>query len=530
MISLKVSYNDDVRKITSNPEGLFAAIVERYGLDLLSGQSIELWYQDCVVDLDMLVAVASTLEPGKPLKVVMTLTDVPPSEPEPEVATMHPGIWCDTCGTNPIIGARYWKQLEGDTYDLCQGCFDKLDSEKQKELTLKTDPSSPWGDIADPSPDSNTNLCAAANTTADVSEQEQDPKKLRQMAQDAKLKASATKMEAQKLASCAKQEAKLAKSAAAAAKKAEKAYMKAEALAKKQAHKAAALAKKQAKQQEKQAKKETKAAGIEVTHGKLVNWCDKDCPASFGELIALPCGRLCFHVDSHPGNLRVNDEFEVQKNGGRGTFAQFEAVPSDDKPSVFRLLSHQHRECGGCYLGVDPSENSNAPLFTASGTLYEFSLVPDDSTHGLWSFYPDGHHTPIEISAPAPLPGAREVYRSMQQFIEHLAASTQIPISMGDAPEDETQLVEMLNLLHDELPHGLKRIAMKKIGLREFEIRVEEPEDAPFPEEWDLMLQDLHEMGFESAEQNLMAVQNSGGNLKQAVKQLRMQELDTHGK
>lgn len=509
-IALKVSYNNDVRKITSSPDLLYSAIAERYGLEL-SNQRIELRYQDCAIDLDMLDAVASTLEPGKSLKVEMTVTDAPPpySPSSGGCETVHQGIWCDSCGSNPITGPRHYKQLEGDTFDLCNDCFDQLDVESQQELTLKSNPSPQCGD---------------ANVTAKTEEMtdERDPQKLREMAEQAKLKANATKLEAKKLATCAKQEAQLAKNAVAAAKKAEKAYMKAEALAKKQAQKAEAAAKKQARQQ---AKIQAKSAQIQVTHGKLVNWCDKDCPALLGELTALPCGRLCFHADAHPGNLRVNEEFVIQKNGGRGTYAQFEAVPCDDKPGVFRLLSHQHRE-DGCYLGVDPSDSFNAALCTASGNVFEFALVPHDSTHGLWSFYPDGDHTPTEIAPPAPLPEPREVYNSMQQYIDHLAAATKIPISMGDAPDDDAQLVEMLNLLHHELPHGLKRIAMKKLGLRQFE----PPQPEAVPQEWDSVLEDLKEMGFECQDQNLKAVQNAQGDLKQAVKELRMQELATRDK
>merc|ERR1711959_180223 len=172
----------------------------------------------------------------------------------------------------------------------------------------------------------------------------------------------------------------------------------------------------------------------------------------------------------------------------------------------------------------DWAGNSDASLWTFGGMPYEFVLVPPDSQAGLWSFYPEGHHTPIEIAPPTPLPEARDVYNAIQEYICMLAESTKIPISMGDAPDNEAHLAEMLNSLHEELPHGLKRIAMKKLGLRQFEVPLDDPESPEWSEDWDLMVQDLHDMGFESKEQNVKAVASAGGDLKQAVKMLRMQE------
>lgn len=54
-----------------------------------------------------------------------------------EELPMHEGIWCDTCGTHPIRGALYWKQLSHDTFDLCQGCYEQLGDEEKAELALK---------------------------------------------------------------------------------------------------------------------------------------------------------------------------------------------------------------------------------------------------------------------------------------------------------------------------------------------------------------------------------------------------------
>ena len=51
-----------------------------------------------------------------------------------------PAIWCDECkmaiwqSGNPIRGARYMKQMEFDTFDLCKGCYDGLSESDQLEF------------------------------------------------------------------------------------------------------------------------------------------------------------------------------------------------------------------------------------------------------------------------------------------------------------------------------------------------------------------------------------------------------------
>merc|ERR1712159_437598 len=51
--------------------------------------------------------------------------------------TLHEGIWCDECNDSPISGNRFWKQLQDDTYDLCESCYENLDDDKKGELALK---------------------------------------------------------------------------------------------------------------------------------------------------------------------------------------------------------------------------------------------------------------------------------------------------------------------------------------------------------------------------------------------------------
>merc|ERR1711871_1165030 len=46
----------------------------------------------------------------------------------------HLGIICDATRQQPIVGVRYTKPSNGDTYDLCQAAFDKLQPEEQEEF------------------------------------------------------------------------------------------------------------------------------------------------------------------------------------------------------------------------------------------------------------------------------------------------------------------------------------------------------------------------------------------------------------
>merc|ERR1711939_277725 len=51
------------------------------------------------------------------------------------VATQHHlGIICDATQQQPIVGVRYTKPSNDDTYDLCQSAFDKLPPEEQEQF------------------------------------------------------------------------------------------------------------------------------------------------------------------------------------------------------------------------------------------------------------------------------------------------------------------------------------------------------------------------------------------------------------
>merc|ERR1712195_196109 len=57
-----------------------------------------------------------------------------------EQQQMHENIWCDGCSCTPIMGPRYTKQLDGDTYDVCQVCFSALDDSEKQKLTKADKP------------------------------------------------------------------------------------------------------------------------------------------------------------------------------------------------------------------------------------------------------------------------------------------------------------------------------------------------------------------------------------------------------
>lgn len=309
---------------------------------------------------------------------------------------------------------------------------------------------------------------------------------------------------AKQAAKAARQQAKAAEKQAKIAEKMAKAAEKAEAKAAARAEKAA---RKAAAKAEFTAEKNNKSPN-NVIPGKLVNWEAKD--GVTGELILLPDGRVCFHAEGHPGNLRICKYQQVQRKGGTGEAAQFAAHPTD-KHGVFRLVN----QASGVFLGVTTSdEHADFPLGSS------FAAVESESPDGLWSFYPAGSADMMELQPPAPLPTPTEVYAKLQCFVDWIASNTGVPIHMDAAPEDEEAVVGMLNKLLELLPHGIQRIAMKKTGLRKFELPSEVQPEPKDPEEWDLMVQDLEDMGFESPDANRKAVQAANGDLKKAIKSL----------
>eukprot|EP00656_Telonema_subtile_P025658 TRINITY_DN276_c0_g1_i1.p1 TRINITY_DN276_c0_g1~~TRINITY_DN276_c0_g1_i1.p1 ORF type:complete len:790 (-),score=304.34 TRINITY_DN276_c0_g1_i1:237-2606(-) len=58
------------------------------------------------------------------------------AEQEEPHGQVHANIWCDQCSMHPIVGPRYMQQRHGDTYDLCQVCYEQLNDEQKAELHL----------------------------------------------------------------------------------------------------------------------------------------------------------------------------------------------------------------------------------------------------------------------------------------------------------------------------------------------------------------------------------------------------------
>eukprot|EP00656_Telonema_subtile_P025204 TRINITY_DN272_c0_g1_i1.p1 TRINITY_DN272_c0_g1~~TRINITY_DN272_c0_g1_i1.p1 ORF type:complete len:427 (-),score=147.21 TRINITY_DN272_c0_g1_i1:329-1609(-) len=417
-LTLKITHNNDTRKISCPLEGIYAAITERFGKECPGG----LWFKGQMVGLDEIRDLAA-LTPGKALKLEM----------------------------------RYDESSTDDSFS---------DQDQEEPIA-------------------------------------EDPKLLKQQAKAAREAAKAAKNESMQAEKLAKQEAK-------AAKQAEKAVLQAEKKAARQARQAEKAATQAKKAGNKTSTEDMPQPGLESIPGKMLNVTTKN--AITGELSLLPCGRVCFQVDSHPGNLRVTRQHQLQKKGGRGPWAQFSATPLPEDPTVFRMQSAAHSVC---FLGVlTPDESEQDPEMTLMGGM-RLALVDSSCSEGLWSFYPQGAFEPLTMEAPTPVPTAREVYSQLQEMVGAIAANTGLPMHVQDAPEDEAQVIQMLNTLHEYLPHPLKRIAMKKIGLRQFE--TEEP--AP-NQEWDMMVEDLKDMGFASEDENRRAVQEANGDLKQAIKTL----------
>ena len=56
------------------------------------------------------------------------------SESDDEADHVWEGIWCDSCEMKPLCGARFMKQMQNDTYDLCAACFGNLSETEKAEF------------------------------------------------------------------------------------------------------------------------------------------------------------------------------------------------------------------------------------------------------------------------------------------------------------------------------------------------------------------------------------------------------------
>jgi chemotaxis protein histidine kinase CheA len=549
-VTFKITYNNDTRKITSSLQDLHQAVSDRFGLS--SPSDVQLWFEDREVDLDEIQKLAAR-KPGKAVKLLMrlnatdttTTTDDSSTESDDEVDSKVLKREAKLAKKAAAKAAKQTAKAIRKAVKAAKHSEADIEADEQDVLDTSGLTASCIADIEAAfqpgAPPAYPNLEQLSQDEKLLAEAEaarliaiaQDPKALKRQAKEAKKAARQAEKATKQMRLNAtettttddsstesdevepkvlQQEAKLAKQAAAkAARQAEKAARQAGKAAQKalrQEAKRAAMESRQAMKAAKHAAQDTGSLD-QTIYGKLLNVGNND--AVKGEVTILACGRICFHVDTHPGNLRVCKN-QLQTKGGRGPWAQFSPVPVEKVTGVFRLMSQAQPEC---FLGATtpPADAKNATM-TLMGGL-EFSVVEENSPDGLWSFYAEGCFEPMEFDAPASIPSARQVYSNLQEMIALVATNTSMPIQLGDAPEDENALIEMLNQLHEFLPHGIKRIAMKKVGLRQFQ-----PPQPDFNEEWDMLLDDLKDMGFSSEEENKKAVEAANGDLKKAIKVL----------
>lgn len=247
-----------------------------------------------------------------------------------------------------------------------------------------------------------------------------------------------------------------------------------------------------------------------------------------GKMVLLPNSHVCFKPENASGSLRVKKGNVLDSNGGFGRWAQWTKVPCERENGTFRLMSKSPATQGKSFLGASADAEMGVGIVSGESAVSEWTFHPDEPTEAPTAC------TKLEIKAEqkrkkqaekaakkalqakATISNPREVYSALQQLVARIADGTKMPIVLHDAPVDESELVDMMNSLHNLLPDGFKKHALKKYGLREFPIP-----DQPEPnEEWDMILEDLAEMGFESKEKNVEALRAAGGDLKQAVKQL----------
>eukprot|EP00658_Telonema_sp_P-2_P044701 TRINITY_DN325_c0_g1_i1.p1 TRINITY_DN325_c0_g1~~TRINITY_DN325_c0_g1_i1.p1 ORF type:complete len:529 (-),score=199.08 TRINITY_DN325_c0_g1_i1:330-1916(-) len=496
--SIKVTHDNDTRKISCTPETVLDQVADRFER---TPTNFQLLLHDEPVDAAKIALIAAS-KPGETVKytLVDTLVDTHDfhfsdsgdsgNEARPDKAEAKAAKQAAKQAAKAIKQAS--KQAAKQAAKAAKQSAKQAKTEAQQQAWVNiaqrqddyknTSSDDEFGDI------SGDRLC-------ELTDEEIDPKILKQQLMTAKQAAN----QARKEAKLAEKQAKLAAKEAAAAERAE---AKAAAKAEKQAAKARAKDEFAAK---------NKKNPNKLIPGKLVNWEASDSIA--GDLIMLPCGRVCFHAVAHPGNLRIAKQ-QVQRKGGTGEAAQFVAHPMAEKPSVFRLSSQAN---SGLFLGVLTTDGAKSPDNFALGG--EFAVVDGESPAGLWSFCPhDTGGQMLELEAPAPPLTPHQVYTKLQWLVGWISSNTGLQIRMENPPTDECELVTMLNALFNLLPHPMQRVAMKKAGLREFEMPAQpEQED---PHEWDLMVQDLQDMGFDSLEENRKAVQAADGDLKAAIKQL----------
>merc|ERR1712166_480940 len=125
----------------------------------------------------------------------------------PQAGLEHPGIWCDECNMKPIRGARYMRQMQLDTFDLCKGCYNALSESDQSEFKV-IEPVEPAAAVH----------VEQAEATLKAAEEEAKAEACRLAVERVAAKAAAEEAEAARIAAEAEEAARIAVEEAEAAR------------------------------------------------------------------------------------------------------------------------------------------------------------------------------------------------------------------------------------------------------------------------------------------------------------------------
>merc|ERR1711966_97151 len=100
-------------------------------------QAAEIKQQEAQEEQALIADLLSSLGETRTTEVLESVVQQPQTaDVTPQAGLEHPGIWCDECNMKPIRGARYMKQMQLDTFDLCKGCYNALSESDQSEFKV----------------------------------------------------------------------------------------------------------------------------------------------------------------------------------------------------------------------------------------------------------------------------------------------------------------------------------------------------------------------------------------------------------
>merc|ERR1711865_545415 len=100
-------------------------------------QAAEIRQQEAQEEQALIADLLSSLGETHSTEVLESALQQPETaDVSPQAGLEHPGIWCDECNMKPIRGARYMRQMQLDTFDLCKGCYNALSESDQSEFKV----------------------------------------------------------------------------------------------------------------------------------------------------------------------------------------------------------------------------------------------------------------------------------------------------------------------------------------------------------------------------------------------------------